>query len=414
MAENEKKPTELTTQSPATEKLAAYVRSSAAVEIRSLLQERYNFNNWLTQAMIYISDKPKVIAAANRNPASLIRALLVPAQLKLPLGLNLTALVPFGDELKCMIEYQGYIEVALRHPDIIDISGVDVYDNDNFQVRRGDNPGIDHTPALAARGNLMAAYCVVFFRDGHKHIEYMGVEEILRVRDLYSKDWKYAVKQGKQKETAWFKSEGQMAIKTVLRRAWKQIPKTHEMLMLAKFDDEASSDIQEADVVESQTITRADHVEELLSKAANGDEEQTPEPEKVKEEKKTRGKKLKTKKEEKKEQAQPAAAAGKGEPPPPSDEDAPQLTKQDKAVEAATAAAGVATTAATAAAASESKEEEKPTPAVDHYRRELNKIQGAVGERRVIEARQAIGIRKIYISAMTEEEAKRTVEYLKK
>jgi recombination protein RecT len=88
---------------------------------------------------------------------------------------------------------------------------------------------LEHIPAKGARGDWIKVYCVAKFRRGH-HIEVMdkeGPEGVYAIRDKFSESYK-AFKDEKIKDTPWVSSEGEMARKTVLRRARKYWPMSVE------------------------------------------------------------------------------------------------------------------------------------------------------------------------------------------
>lgn len=315
-------------------------------------------------------------------------------------------LVPFRNNTLNVIEavfvigWRGMITQAFRSGVVTKIEARLAYENEPFEVIGGTaGMTIIHKlmPPHKRGEKIIAGYATAHLANGEKLSEIMWFEELEKVRKISKmanagawKDWKE-----------------QMFLKVPIRRLYKYLPQVTDnalVLETIRLDNENYT----LEEVEAVVVEDGDKTRNMSDKLKDKELPATEEEEK----KKTRGRKLKAKKEaepvakaeEKKEQAAPTVAADKGEPPPPSDEDAPAPTRQDKTAEAA-----AATTTTTP---SESKEEDKP--AVDHWRRELNKLQGAMGERAVIEARQALGIKKMYITAMTELEAKRTVEHLKK
>ena len=128
-----------------------------------------------------------------------------------------------------MIHYGGYIELARRSNDITSISCHLVYEKDEFIYEMGLNEKLEHTPAKGDRGDWIKVYCIAKFRTGH-HIEVMdkdGKEGVYAIRDRYSESYK-AFQDKKIKDTPWISAEGEMARKTVLRRARKYWPMSIE------------------------------------------------------------------------------------------------------------------------------------------------------------------------------------------
>lgn len=106
-----------------------------------------------------------------------------------------------------------------------------VYERDEFIYERGDNVRLLHRPYLAADpGPIVAAYVVVKMGTGEVKREVMPRRDIDKIRDASkSKD--------KGPWVDWF---DQMAIKSVIKRAYKQLPNTPALDNVIEADNEAS------------------------------------------------------------------------------------------------------------------------------------------------------------------------------
>jgi len=106
-----------------------------------------------------------------------------------------------------------------------------VHRNDKFYQKFGSDPQIVHEPpALGTpRGEVVGAYAIIRLTSGEVIQEVMDRDEIERVRS-FSK-----AKDG----PAWRHHWGEMARKTVLRRAAKSAPSSAEMARLLERDDDA-------------------------------------------------------------------------------------------------------------------------------------------------------------------------------
>lgn len=93
-----------------------------------------------------------------------------------------------------------------------------VYENDRFDYRLGDEPYIEHKPALSDRGKRLGAYAIIKLKNGEVLREYMDVDELDQVK---------AVSKSGDKGP-WGKWWGEMARKTVLRRCAKSAPTSSE------------------------------------------------------------------------------------------------------------------------------------------------------------------------------------------
>lgn len=105
-----------------------------------------------------------------------------------------------------------------------------------FDYQLGDDAKIVHVPALTNRGNVIGAYSIVHLKDGGVSREYMGIDEILEVRDISkAKDsgpWKIG-KDGKHGTIF-----GEQCRKTVFRRHYKKLPRSTDLDNVLKTDDE--------------------------------------------------------------------------------------------------------------------------------------------------------------------------------
>jgi phage RecT family recombinase len=105
-----------------------------------------------------------------------------------------------------------------------------VYQNDLFRRRLGDNPGIEHEPPsfTEERGPPVGAYAIIKLYNGETLYDTMNVHEIERTRAL-----------SRAKDSLGWKSFwGEMARKTVLRRCAKQAPTGSDLDRLLRRDDE--------------------------------------------------------------------------------------------------------------------------------------------------------------------------------
>ena len=131
-----------------------------------------------------------------------------------------------------------------------------VYENDEFDYLLGDNPRIEHKPALSGRGEPVAAYAIIKLTNGEVLREIMSIEEIEWVRRVSK-----APKGG-----PWDNWWGEMARKTVLRRCAKSAPTQSDLDELLKRDDQLEPsepvDItprpERGDYVADETVTNAE------------------------------------------------------------------------------------------------------------------------------------------------------------
>jgi recombination protein RecT len=123
----------------------------------------------------------------------------------------------------------GVLKKVRNSGELSSISTQVVHKNDHFDYQLGDQEYIDHKPALANRGDVVAAYAIAKLKDGSTMREIMGRDEIERVRSVSkSKDNKYG---------PWVQWYGEMARKTVLRRLSKRLPMSTDLERVMHRDD---------------------------------------------------------------------------------------------------------------------------------------------------------------------------------
>jgi recombination protein RecT len=203
------------------------------------------------------------------NPQSLLRAVVDLVQVGLEPGgpLGHAYLVPYKDQVTPIIGYKGYLELA-RRSGVKSISANIIYENDRFEIEYGDSPKVRHTPCMKGdRGEPIGAYCVAKIGD-ERHVEYMSVGEIEAIRNRSA-----AGKSGPWK-TDW----GQMARKTVIRRArhyWPMSVEMKELWNAASLEDRVDTGKwMDADPAEPEQPRSKQVLDQI--KKSNGSDERPP------------------------------------------------------------------------------------------------------------------------------------------
>lgn len=105
-------------------------------------------------------------------------------------------------------------------------------DEGKFRWVRGDKPRLEHEPTGAdAPGPLYAAYCCITLKSGEIKREVMFRRDIAKV--------KAASKAGNSPNAPWNKWEDQQWIKSVIKRAYKQVPHSERLTQADRSDNEA-------------------------------------------------------------------------------------------------------------------------------------------------------------------------------
>ena len=190
---------------------------------------------------------------------SLINCVLNTAIVGLEIGapLNLAHLIPFTNnktnqlEAELIIDYKGYIELMYKSPLVKNISVHPVYSNDDFAYRYGTNQDIRHVPAHNNRGDLIAAYCIVWFVTGGIDFEVVDQEIAM--------DSKKKSRAKDSKDSPWNTgAEWTMWCKTAVRRISKRVPKSPELQKAILADDAGGEKVIEGTVVEDNEFDTID------------------------------------------------------------------------------------------------------------------------------------------------------------
>lgn len=224
-----------------------------------------------------------VATAMNKNPklhecepSSFFTSILQLAQLGIEPDGRRAHLIPFNNtyqnrvECQYIIDYKGYVELAMNTGNVSSIHADVVCENDVFNYSLGSvtEHRIDFRKP---RGKAYAAYCIITFKDGSKKCEAMGHDELMAIRDR-SQGYRSAVKL--KKSHPWMTDENEMAKKTVFRRASKWIKLSPEVYDALANED--SDDLRNITPAPSPTAAFAPR--EALMPAAVTQAEPAPQP----------------------------------------------------------------------------------------------------------------------------------------
>lgn len=127
------------------------------------------------------------------TPASIVRATLQAAEVGLELGspLGEAYLVPFwskavgGEEAQFMAGYKGLIKLMCMGEGVSHVDARLVRQNDAFDYDYGTSPKITHRPGIGdgrQRGDIVAAYAIVHYRDKGFQFDVMDRGELDKIR----------------------------------------------------------------------------------------------------------------------------------------------------------------------------------------------------------------------------------------
>ncbi len=198
---------------------------AAALTDRSL-----NFEREAGFAVQILSSKDYTMKVAMDNRRSVIDAVTNIAAIGISLNpaRKQAYLIPRDGKICLEISYIGLLDLAIASGSIMWGQSELAYQNDAFRLNGFDKlPTHEYEPFSKTRGDAIGAYVVVKTRDGDYLTTCMQTDEINAIRDR-SEGWKaYAAK--KIKRTPWSSDWGEMAKKTVIKRASKLWPKTDRL-----------------------------------------------------------------------------------------------------------------------------------------------------------------------------------------
>lgn len=187
-----------------------------------------------------------VLSAASRNPLllsctpqSMLKAIMEVAPMGLEVGgpSGHVYLVPFFNGKTQVYEavpipgYRGYLDIAYRSGRIKEVVAALVHKGDGFRfVRRGAEDDFYHEPRFESE-EVEKVYCIARFAGGGQHVEVMTKDEVDKVR----------ARSRAKNSGPWVTDYGEMAKKTVVRRARKYWPECWELSHLAELDNQVDT-----------------------------------------------------------------------------------------------------------------------------------------------------------------------------
>lgn len=176
---------------------------------------------------LYGNDYAMKIAMQNRQ--SVINAVVNIAAIGISLNpaKRQAYLVPRDGKICLDISYMGLMDLAIDSGAIRWAQAELVCEQDSFALNGFDKPPAhSFNPFAKNRGEVIGVYAVVKTASGDYLTTAIGVDEINAIRDR-SSAWKAWI--SKQKSCPWLTDWGEMAKKTVVKRAYKYWPKTERL-----------------------------------------------------------------------------------------------------------------------------------------------------------------------------------------
>ena len=201
-------------------------------------------------ARVAITEIRKTPDLAKCDVRTFMGAVMQLSQLGLEPGGSLghAYLIPFKNtktstvDVQLIIGYRGMIDLARRSGQVSTIQAVIVREGDEFNVRLGDSPKMDHVPAWDDDKPMTHAYCVVVFKDGSRQFDVMSRSQIEKIR-----------KQSRAGTSGpWVTHFEEMARKTVIRRLFKYLPVSIELQRAVMLDERGDAGL--AQVIDDDAI----------------------------------------------------------------------------------------------------------------------------------------------------------------
>ena len=168
------------------------------------------------------------------NIHSFLAALFQAAQLGLePNVLGEAYIIPYNVRGQLMAQFQvgymGLIKLFWNHQNAASLQVETVYKNDRFEYDLGENH-VHHVPPVFGedRGPVIGYYAVAHLQGGGRAVKVMSKEEVLQFARKFSKCWDSS-KNEFIFGTPWREHFDAMAMKTVLKRLMKLLPKSIEI-----------------------------------------------------------------------------------------------------------------------------------------------------------------------------------------
>lgn len=194
-----------------------------------LVDRSINFEREAGFAIQALQGNDYALGVAMKNRQSVIDAVTNIAAIGISLNpaKKQAYLVPRDGRICLDISYMGLLDLAVDSGSIRWGQARLVYQADTFEVQGVDREPIHRfSPFAKDRGDVVGVYCVVKTADGDYLTEAMSTDEVNEIRDR-SSAWKAWVE--RKKKCPWVTDWGEMAKKTVVKRASKYWPTTERL-----------------------------------------------------------------------------------------------------------------------------------------------------------------------------------------
>lgn len=195
----------------------------------ALVDRSINFDREAGFAVQALQGNEYALSVAMKNRQSVIDAVTNIAAIGISLNpaKKQAYLVPRDGRICLDISYMGLLDLACDSGSIRWGQARLVHEADTFEMQGVDRePTHRFAPFSTDRGAVVGVYCVVKTADGDYLTEAMSADEVNEIRDR-SAAWKAWIE--KKRKCPWVTDWGEMAKKTVVKRASKYWPTTERL-----------------------------------------------------------------------------------------------------------------------------------------------------------------------------------------
>lgn len=201
--------------------------------------------NFAAQAML---NNPYLIQCAQQYPDHFVNALknVVLTGMTLNPTLKLAYLVPYKGKVELQASYMGKKSFGVNTGLVLDMESYLVYKGEFFEIEQGSNAHITHKPnpwGAKKKEDILGGYYLIKYPNGTQQFDTMSIDEIEGIR-------KRSPSVGKGTQSPWNTDYAEMCKKTLINRAYKQIPKqgmtekaAKALEIINRVDDMAAKDI---------------------------------------------------------------------------------------------------------------------------------------------------------------------------
>ncbi len=208
-------------------------------QIMSLAPRHLDREKMLRIAQVAVTRNPKLLEC---SPLSILDCVIKAGQVGLELNgpLRQADMIPYYNsktkklEAQFQIRYGGLIDLAMRSDKISFVEANPVYEGDAFDFQYGSEAFLHHKPILKGdRGELLAAYCIIRFKDGALKFKVMNREDIEKRR---------AVSKAAQSSSGpWVEWEAEMWQKTPTKAIISYTPISAEVSRAVHYDNQSEA-----------------------------------------------------------------------------------------------------------------------------------------------------------------------------